>query len=119
MKKILMLLAFVVVSAMGETNEEIEKQLSQEERFEMLFGKTTLKFNEIRQSRTLRSTRNKRVYERSRVINEPKLLTLSSLREERYEMLFGKRLLTERVARTTRFLFPRQARQSLYVTLNF
>jgi hypothetical protein len=60
-----MCLAFVVVSAMGETNykiekSEIEKHLSQEERFEMLFGKTTLAFHEIRKSRANRNTRSSR-----------------------------------------------------------
>ncbi len=125
MKNIFMCLAFVIVSAMGETNHQIEKNkiekhLSEEEKFEMLFGKTTLQFNVIRQARKSRNNRNKRVTHLNRVIVEDKRHVVSTLtQDEKYNMLFGKTFLTKRVARTARFVLPRQARHSLYVTLNF
>ena len=130
MKNILMCLAFVIVSAMGETDykletiktetTEIEKQLSQEERFNMLFGKTGLNFNEIRKSRANRSTRNSRKIVSKRLVTDVKIVDASKLTyEERYELLFGKAIPSQRIARTTRLIFPRHARQSLYVTLNF
>lgn len=120
-----MCLAFVVVSAMGETNSkmettEIEKNLSQEERFNMLFGETTLQFNEIRKSRVNRSTRNSRKVVSHSVVTEDKVIEINTLSpEERYELLFEKTVLRKRVARMTRFTFPRQGRHSLYVSLNF
>ena len=125
MKNILMCLAFVIVSAMGETDykletTKIEKQLSQEERFNMLFGKTGLNFNEIRKSRANRSTRNSRKVVSTRLINDEKIVDARKLTyEERYELLFGKAIPSQRIARTTRLIFPRHARQSLYVTLTF
>ena len=125
MKNILMCLAFVVVSAMGETNYKIEKneietQLSQEERFNMLFGETTLQFQGVRESRTNRNSRNNRTMTVSRVLSEDEALDLSSLtQEEKYQMLFGETILTSRVARTSRLIFPRQARHNLFVSLNF
>ena len=125
MKNIFMCLAFVVVSAMGETNYKIEtikveKNLSQEERFNMLFGKTTLQFNVIREKRANRSIRNSRKIVSQRLENDKKILDESKLTsEERYELLFGKASPKQRIARTTRLTFPRQARQSLYVSLKF
>jgi hypothetical protein len=118
-KNILICLAFVVVSAMGETNNKIdetkiERNLSQEERFNMLFGKTGLSFHQIRKERDKRHTRSNRVIE-----NEIKVIDITLLtQEERYELLFGKKELRQRVARTTRFIFPRQARRSLYISCN-
>jgi len=119
MKNILICLTFVVVSAMGETNYKIEKneietQLTQEEKFNMLFGETGLSFHEIRKKRTSRNIRNNRVFRTSNIIEVSHLT-----QEERYELLFGKTLLRKRVARTARFIFPRQARRSLYLTANF
>jgi len=113
MKKILVLLSFVIVAAMGESDYKIGENLSQEERFEMLFGKTALQFHEIRQSRKSRTTRNDREI-KSNVIEH-----CSLSKDEKYELLFGNRSLTSRVARTSRFIFPRQARYSLYVSLNY
>jgi len=114
-KKILLLLSFLIVAATGESNYEIGENLSQEERFEMLFGKTALQFHEIRQSRKSRTTRNDREIKSNRQVIEHCSLS----KDEKYELLFGNRSLTSRVARTARFIFPRQARYSLYVSLNY
>ena len=120
MKKILVLLSFVIVAAMGESDYIIGENLSQEERFEMLFGKTALQFHEIRQSRKSRTTRNDRELKSNRRVSEDKVIEHCSLsQDEKYELLFGKRSSTSRVARTSRFIFPRQARYSLYVSLNY
>jgi hypothetical protein len=120
MKKILVLLSFVIVAAMGGSDCEIGENLSQEERFEMLFGETSLQFHEIRQSRKSRTTRNDREIKSNRLVSEDKVIELSSLTQnEKYELLFGNTMPTARVARTSRFIFPRQARQSLYVSLNY
>jgi 2-methylaconitate cis-trans-isomerase PrpF len=115
MKKILMILAFSLVSAMGETNYEAEENLSQKERFEMLFEKTAIHFHEIRKTRKSRTARNVREVKSTRLISKVLRLT----RAEKYKLLFGNTLRATRVARTARLIFPRQTRHSLYVSLNY
>lgn len=125
MKKILMFLSFIVVSAMCDTNyiieeSKIEKHLSQKERFKMLFGKTIFQFNEIRQARVNRNLRNSRKIDVSKLLSDNKVLGRNSLtQDERYEILFGNRIPTARVARKSRFIFPRQSRDCIYISFNF
>lgn len=124
MKSIFICLVFIVVSAMGETNynidkSKIEKNLSEEERFEMLFGKTGLVFNKIRKERTSRNKRSSRKLVSNRFDRTEKVEDSSLSQEERYELLFRKTVLRQRVARVTRLIFPRQARESLYLSYHF
>ena len=109
---------------MGETNynidkSKIEKNLSEEERFEMLFGKTGLVFNKIRKERTSRNKRSSRKLVSNRFDRTEKVEDSSLSQEERYELLFRKTVLRQRVARVTRLIFPRQARESLYLSYHF
>ncbi len=94
---------------MGESVQKDETALTQEERFEMLFGETMLTLRTMEKSRPSRVARSTRVPE----------LHMAPMVEEKQKLVSRKRMTYHRMARVSRTELPRQRRSNLYITLNY
>ncbi len=109
MRKILMVLILITAQIMGEVVQNFENTLTQEERFEMLFGKTVVHLRRVVQSRPSRVARNTRVPE----------LKMAPTVEEKQKLCSRERMTYHRKNRTAREALSRESRQSIYITLNY
>ncbi len=109
MRKILIVLLLITIHSMGKSSQKSEIPLTQEERFEMLFGKTMLHLRTVVKSRPARVARNTRVPE----------LHMAPMVEEKQELVSRNRMAYHRNARTARKVCSQQRRHSLYITFNY
>lgn len=109
-----MVLVFITISVMGESLQEKEVTLTQEERFEMLFGKAMVNLRTLSESRPSRLQRNTRVEETQR-----KLVKTALTVEEKYELLFGRAMTQNRISRTSRLGCDGVKRANLYLSMKY